>query len=431
MESIKSGRAHSSRGTTGKKIRKSISLNLLNKFESVREPKKIDFELLQEFNPKHNNVTNEELLNEIQNKVISYKQRVTFAEEMNNTYISEVQNFLNYFAIVFEKIYPHHNLNQLKNSFATVENLVNMNMDLLYSSIKDGSTTARIPDTILQRKEAFLISLTSYFQILNDNVKFEKDRSIIDKMGRFIEQLKDYVLLSDINNNFPKNLVKDENLITESLNNIGELTATKNKKADKRRDQLNQTVYLNKTKSVQTNHIDEEKHKHLIEKTERLFLRNFLQIYLVKENGIFSESSFSRCGKNGLESYKKYNFYEVKFYISLGEDIKDIKVYINQTRALFSKYIVLYKHQEDKNFIKLVFSGIGKRQSVMKRNIINFMSGIVKKDCLFKISLFSNIYDCISANLTRYKNNHHYFMYSRFPGSLLRKIHPSIYPHDF
>ena len=124
-----------------------ISKNLSKKFENVKSErkdlKKI-FEVMVKIPEKGENeiigmpentnlnssmmisLSNEEIFNEILNKMNLFQQVVNFHEELNNQYVNEVQGFINYFMNYFNEFTKNEDLAfvQFKESFLKAEELM-------------------------------------------------------------------------------------------------------------------------------------------------------------------------------------------------------------------------------------------------------------------------------------------------------------------
>lgn len=433
---VKNRRYNEKNCNMNKRDNKPVSMNLLPKFEDVRENNNITtINIIEKLMNSPDEINNEDIVNELQNKINTYKQVASYQHELNNIYVREVQNFVGYFEKKFEGVNVNANngLLKIKESFAKMEYLIQDNIHIL--DINEDSKDRMF----LSKKDMFLKNLEKLFSVLEDSLN--NNSADNDKMNDFLCEIKDYVCSNE-------DMLKDgkeDLLLPETYENVVEFSCGKNtSKSVKRKTELLDTVYLKKSRSrycdkdvIIQHNLDEKNLQKIITKTDRLFLRNFMHVYLIKENGIFSESYFSKNDK--MYSYKNFRFYEVKYYFSREEDFKDIKKYIELTRKLYSKYIMLYKIEDkDKKFMKLTISGVGKRQTLMKRHLINYMSETVKMDCLVKISMYSNIYDCMSTSLKGYistkgsnsnanvKGKKPYYIYSNFNESLLNKLISSL-----
>jgi hypothetical protein len=378
-----------------------LSINLMKKFQraKTRPPKK----------------SQEDIWTEIENKINCYKQAINFKEELNKTFFSEIQIFVEFFMNIFNKHLTDINDQFLiKESFSNIENLILRNYSLLEKND-------------LESRELFLL-LNDLFLNLEEKLKsFELKfdfSHIIDK----INELKSYVLKSEIINEEMNNINTDQ---IPEFSKISEIHEGKNLKTSRKKDILLSTVRIKRSTSrygeddeliFRRSSTTKPEYNKIMAKSRKLFLRNFLQIFLMKDNGIFSESHFSKIDKSLLNSYKKYRFYEIKFYFSVEECFKDIAYYIEILRKLFPRYIMIYKNNHKMKFLKITLCGVGKRQTLMKRKLINFMSGDVKQDCLFKISLFSNIFDCLTDSVQKLKSQKNYFFYTNFANGVLAKI---------
>ena len=310
-----------------------------------------------------------------------------------------------------------------------MENLIFSNLNLLHY---DENANANENNYISKRKD-FISLLENLFSLLEEKVTLYTYDTEISAMIDKINDIKSFVLKSEINfkNKFPSQDSNKENNL--NLKTISNLSNKKIEKVANGKDILLDTAYMKKTKSRYGMDdeivIDEdfttknnEEYNKIMKKNKKLFLRNFLQIFLMKDDGIFSESFFSKIDKSLLNSYKKFKFYEIKFYFSIEESFRDMSTYLENLRKLLPRYIMLYKELHKSRFIKITICGVGKKQSLMKRQLINILSGDVKLDCLFKISLFSNIFDCMTDSLKKISQKKNYFFYTNFTNNMLTKI---------
>jgi hypothetical protein len=384
--------------------RNSIKLNLIRKFNKVKPI--IDT----------TGLTYNEILNEMQNKVNIRRQVINFKEQLNQIYSNEVKNFvdhfLNYFNEISELVQKEH--------FDLSESLQILQEKLLLSSNN--------PEEINEIEKEICV--------LEEKIKNNKSNNQISNLLEKLNRLKAF----NINNHL---IFKEGRILPTSsqkekseliIRNIRELSHKKMKNIHDDSNALLDTIYLKKSKTrygedddIQPLETSQNKIESFKQKSKKLFLRNFMQIFLIKDKGIFSESFFSKIDKSLLNSYKKFKFYEIKFYFSIEESYKDITDYINKLRRLFPRYLMLFKEIHKKRFVKITICGVGKKQSVMKRLLINIMSGDVDKDCLFKISLFSNVFDALAESIRKIEKNRNYFYSTNFKNSTLNKIITKVY----
>ena len=195
----------------------------------------------------------------------------------------------------------------------------------------------------------------------------------------------------------------------------------------KRRKQLLSTAYIKKSQSkfgendvvIPVGNLKDSKLKN-----RKMILRNFLQIYLIKENEIFSESYFSKYDHTVLYKYRKYKFYQIKLCFSILEPKEKIESHLKFVKGLFEKFLLLTKIKPAGNFLTYIICGVGKNQSLMKRSMIKYINNYITNDCLIKISLFSNLFDCVGSKLSQCLE-HGSFDYessTNFEESLIKKI---------
>lgn len=377
-------------------------------------------------------LTPEDFMNEIYNKINFYKQQLNFKQELNNIYIAEVQRFIDHFINIFNQAsLPFEELRLLKNSFERTENIVKTNMGLLSEETNE-------------KKIHFVNAIKTFFQCFREklgspNGKLDLPINLRETLSK-MENIMEIVQVSRVEReNYLLEKLKKmddsaEKDVSEDTGKIGLLSNKKIKQTNERCDLLLDTAYLKKSKTrygeddeviVEDNIIPQnvnENYDKIIRKSKKLFLRNFLQIYLIKDDGIFSESFFSKIDKSLLNSYKNFKFYEINFYFSVEESFQEFASYLQYIRKLFTRYVIVYKEKKQNKFVKITVCGVGKRQTLMKRHLINFMSGQVKHDCLFKISLFSNVFDSMSQSLRKVSRNKDYYFYSNFSTEVLNKI---------
>jgi len=479
-----------------------VSKNLSKRFENVKSErkdlKKIFEGMVENAEKRENEISentnlnlstsiplsNEEIFNEILNKMNSFQQVINFHEELNNQYVNEVQEFINYFMNYFNEFTRNEDLafvqfkefflkaeeiilnklnfiseinsdENLKNSlisfFDNCENslhLMNKNSNKNdYENVVGVSTSvSNNNNNQTHPSDLFLIfsKIKNFAIMLKEKINakdFSLDSVNLKKMNQDINQLNyidhttdtnhindtNQINLNIPNHNHKENLCNhtEEKSDNNYHSNFSRLARNKLKNSERKRMRLLETVKIKKSRkrygegdllSTDKKLNNSEKFKDayyggknselkkIVEKSKKIFLRNFLQIYLIKENGLFSESYFSKVDRNCLSAYKNFKYYEVKIYFSISEETSDIERYILKIRKLFTCHIMTYKTidynpQKKIRFLKISISGVGKKQSLMKRSLINFMSEEVKLNCLIKISLFSNVFDCMTKSL--------------------------------
>jgi hypothetical protein len=385
-------------------IRDEITQNLLEKFEKVREKKEIDLNQLPIIHVKENR---HDVLNEIKNKINFYKQRVNYIEGCNNIFENKVKSFINYFQNIFDNFKREDEIGLLKarNCYSEMEKLIYE--EVLVKNNFSLFTFERLLEKINQ---------------IHENMENFNDHGKKDKIASFIENLENFAE-KEINNEEPKFLDNGLNFSNKKISIYN--TYENNSKSQK----LSETVYLKKSKSAcaERDIIYQYNNETLVnkirKKSNQLFLRNFVIFYLIKENGIFSETYFSNFKLNYLTTrYKNFKFYSIKFCFSKFETNDNLKKYIFQCKNLFSKYVMINKEKINNDFIKICISGIGKKQSVMKRKLINLLSEEINFDCIFKISLFSNVFDVLRKSLEKICFDKNYIFHTNFTRSQLKNI---------
>jgi hypothetical protein len=155
-----------------------------------------------------------------------------------------------------------------------------------------------------------------------------------------------------------------------------------------------------------------------VKPSKRIMTENFLQIFFIKENGIFSNSYISNCTID--KTYKRFNFYKVKICISKTESMGMIKSHIEFIKKLFNRFILFYIENPNKKFIKLIICGSGLDQRIIKNSLKNFLKENLKNDSLIKINFYTNIYSSILPSLRKYNSST--FYHSELTNSLYNKL---------
>ena len=118
---------------------------------------------------------------------------------------------------------------------------------------------------------------------------------------------------------------------------------------------------------------------------------NFIEIYMTKENGIYSQSYFFRY--NMKLKYKLFKFFKIKLYLSKSESFDKIKEYIEYVKSLFKKHIVIYKENINKNFFKIIITGSAKKKKLIINKLKIFLKENIIEDCIIKISNYDKSED--------------------------------------
>jgi hypothetical protein len=113
----------------------------------------------------------------------------------------------------------------------------------------------------------------------------------------------------------------------------------------------------------------------------------FQQLYLIKEKGILSQTYFSKS-----DSTMSSNFCEAVCYFHITEKISHIKTYLQAIKRMFRRYVILYRQDLNKNFTKVIVTGITEKQT--KRKLVKFVMKNVRQNCMIKFSNYNKLKTC-------------------------------------
>lgn len=358
---------------------------------------------------------------EITNKINHYIELLNFQDDLNSNFEGLLKDFFHFFEEQFIHIFHFKDLSGIKELLDSLEKLLN---ELTQNQFDQ------------EKVKEILNKMSNFFKILEEcNLDSNNNNQQIDKLKYFCARVKNFVLQKHSNEDLNNLFKKEEVCFHKETNNFSFFKETKPKKSEFRRKRLLETAFIKKSKSQfgEDDTIIENKNNdegiktnellisHNKKKGKKLFLRNFLQVYLVKENGIFCESYFSKYDHVVLFSYRKLRFYEVKVCFSNNETFENIQKYLFTIKDLFSKYIMIFNSSPKKNIAKVYISGFGKKQSFFKNKLMHLINHEIKDDCLIKISYFSNLFDAVSFSIKKFLNNPNFEITTNFSNELLKK----------
>jgi hypothetical protein len=326
--------------------------------------------------------------------------------------------FFDFFEQKFTEFYTFKDISEIKEKINFIENCIQNNKHILFEK--------NSPD-----KNRLLTSLNDLFLKFEENfthkINQDEDKQSIEKLKNVSTVIKNYAKLK---------VGKDGNFTMENdiqlKSNLLQIT----NRTAKKRNKLLESVYIQKSRNrtsigeddeiIQTNIKESDKKKYKPTKNRKLLLKNFLQIYVVKEGDILSQSFYSKYDRTVLYSYRHYKFYEIKICLSNQESVEDITEYLSYIKTnLIPKYLIVFRTKQMGNFTKISISGVGNKQSTVRKGINTLITGIIKRDCLIKCSLFSNVFDCISGSIKRCFNPHYsekYCYHYNFEPGLMKKL---------
>lgn len=410
-----------------------VGLSLLERFAQVKDQINMNTARLNEevYSSNHKG-TNQKSADatSIFERLSYFRELINLKEDENANYDIILREFFNFFEGQFSNIYNFKNPNPLLEIIHKVEQVLIENESVLLDKNNLNSGT---------NKKQVLTKISELFSQAEDSLKLDEE-----KENENMSRLKDFSYLV-------KTFARNNLIDLSELKLLDENTHASQRKAErsyKNREKLLSSVYLKKSKSQfgeedKITPIDEEGNSidnddlfnvddNSHNKGQKLVLINFLQIYLVKEGGIFSESYISKYDHTMLYSYRKYRYYEIKLSLLREESIEKISEYIETVTSLFVKYIIAYKREHEcenykdkehnNKLVKLIFCGYGKKQSSVKSGLVDLLSDKVYHDCMIKISHFSNIFDCMKGTLRKCLTKGVYVYHSNLSQNLYKKL---------
>jgi hypothetical protein len=345
-------------------------ISIMDKFAQMRKAVQTNIE--QE--PPANNIP----------ETLSYDQLLEKEEEISSTRHSYIDNFFEYMENKFAEMYEYIDIAEMRETLKEIESFINSH-----------KTITSYEEEIIEKLKALRDEINS--------IHMEKtSQDNINELKLFTYKVKCFT---------DKIIQQQTNTIPNDNNNNMPISHKKLLFSERRANELQSAVYVDRSKNkddevkiIQNDLFlsDEKRFK----KTEfkKFLAENFLQIFYVKEKGIFSSSYISNCKVDAFKSYKKYNFYKIKLYVSKNESIDSLKGHLNFMTGLFDKFIIFYFENRNKKFIKLVICGKGKKQNIVKNSLKKYLRNNFEYDTLIKLSMFTNIYSSILPSLRKYEH---------------------------
>jgi hypothetical protein len=343
-------------------------LNLLDKFKQIQSR---EFLITSD---EESQITQKTL--KILAKLNEVRIKITETECNLNERDKLIQNFYSKFEKHFSGIYNFRDVNLVKDYLIKAEELI----------LSKGET--------IFEDEKTLENLSNFFIFLgqDSNINCFSNKKQNETVLKLISFSNSIINKAEENSLYQNNNSHN----TTQISPIKNSTAKKNKNQSK----LKETFFSEKKKKV--------------------LLRNFLQIILSVEGGMFSEAYHSKFDKRVLYSYRRFKFYEIKLSFKFNNDegnflnIPKIKDVFSALVKNFSSYIILYKqfdNHDEKISLKFIISGIGGvNQSKIRRNLLLFLKeNLLQVDCLINVNLFSTIEDCLSRSFHKIKDENYIY----------------------
>lgn len=315
-----------------------------------------------------NNITNEDIINELQNKISYYNQILRFKESQKEVLENELFNFRKWFVSYFQKI-------------------TNFN-ELTFDKIKRDYNELKL------EYESKLLSNSSkeeweYFQNMSNNF-FDYIHLVLDKV------------------NFDSD--------------IGTITAEIMKKAEKiDLDEVN-VEGIKKTKKVEFNNLkssfDSDTKKAKAKPGE------VCEVILYKNYDNFTESKFVKCDESQFHQLKQHRlkYVNLKIYFSKKEDLGSLMKNIEEIKGLFKKYIVTFSSSGSSPFVKFCVCGITKRRCRLKKTLLKIITENLKHNCVIRRIYFSKQKYTIQPIIKKlYENKKYNYYTSNFSQASLNR----------
>ena len=117
------------------------------------------------------------------------------------------------------------------------------------------------------------------------------------------------------------------------------------------------------------------------------------------ERGIFNKyMCYKNKNDNNNNIYKTNlipKYLVLSFFISKKENNDYIMQLISNIKDIFKKYVITYKNNYDEINMKISFCGICSQPKNFINKIKYLMRNLLKEKALIKISLFSNLKECL------------------------------------
>ena len=340
----------------------------------------------------------------------------------NNDFTNE-KKYLNFSSEKNTEI-KNYNLNQLLDFDTETKNNININNELIYNEIINylNNIINRLKIEDSRNKNFFqtksgLYSNIKYF--LYDLANFDEEKA--NKLKKDLDDIKskyDYYV-NNINNisKIDIEMLDDQikNYNEYSMDFLKQIVNIKNIKEIMLLLQLNinQIInnyfnYKNKQKNIL---LTNKKHKNFInskrfnsennakEKLSEEKIKNNMIILSKDERGIFNKyMCYKNKNDNNNNIYKTNlipKYLVLSFFISKKENNDYIMQLISNIKDIFKKYVITYKNNYDEINMKISFCGICSQPKNFINKIKYLMRNLLKEKALIKISLFSNLKECL------------------------------------
>ena len=362
------------------------------------------------FSPNVNNQTNTDY--------IDYNNKILY----NNDFTNE-KKYLNFSSEKNTEI-KNYNLNQLLDFDTETKNNKKINNELIYNEIINylNNIFNRLKIEDSRNKNFFqtknnLYSNIKYF--LYDLTNFDEEKA--NKLKKDLDDIKskyDYYVkninkISKIDLEILDDQIKNYN--EYSMDFLKQIVNIKNIKEIILLLQLNlnQIInnyfnYKNKRKNIL---LTNKKHKNFLnskryisenttkEKLIEEKIKNNMIILSKDERGIFNKyMCYKNKNDNNNNIYKTNlipKYLVLSFFISKKENNDYIMQLISNIKDNFKKYVITYKNNYDEINMKISFCGICSQPKNIINKIKYLMRNLLKEKALIKISLFSNLKECL------------------------------------
>lgn len=349
--------------------------NLYDEFSENKNSnlKKISFDELISLSTnkkERKKITNQDIINEFNNKINYYTQILHYKEAQKENFMSELVNFQKWFLSYFQKItnFDEVSFGKLKND---------------YEKIKLTYDTNLLSHADAFEWELFDNSINNFMEFLHDildkvnyNVDIEKvTNDLIEQGGKMIT-LNDYEMYSKY----------------------------------QKKNYFDKKKYL----SSDYNFNDKQNKKSIYE------------IIMMKHCGDYSETYYDSGEYEGVdEKRKKFKFLKLKIYLSKKENYSIIKESIDKNIDMFKRYLVTFKQDSKEcssQFIKIIFCGICLKNKKLKQNLLNFLTEKIQNNAVIKLIYYLTLKKTLDKTIKKLKQKENFIYYtSNFPQHYLNR----------
>lgn len=318
-----------------------------------------------------NKITNQDIINEFNNKINYYTQILHYKEAQKENFMSELVNFQKWFLSYFQKItgFDEVSFGKLKNDYEKIK----LSYDTNLLSHADSFEWELFDNSI----NNFMDYLHDILDKVNHNVDIEKvTNDLIDQGGKIIS-LNDYEMYAKCQK---KNYFDKKNFLSSDYS------------------------------------FNDKQNKKII-----------YEIIMLKHCGDFSETYYDSGYHEGEVDgkRKKLKFLKLKIYLTKKESYAIIKETIDKNIDMFKRYLITFKQDSkecDSQFIKIIFCGICLKHKKIKQNLLNLLTEKIQNNAVIKLIYYHTLKESLDKTIKKLKNKQNFIYYtSNFPQNYLNR----------